>query len=248
MDTYNIISTILSENHDFLGHFSRDKYADAFKTFCEKYADFFKSVNTVYNEESDKMAYVDSLADSLIAPIKEEYDKVKKSNKSNYLIDNNLLLVIYLLPAIGSFKGDFSEDLQNSITTKWNAAFNQKIKAGNFEEINSGFKRKLCYVTTAVCQSLGKDDACEEIRLLKDYRDTYLILEPDGKELIETYYDIAPTIVNRINKCENSEAIYRDIYINYIYPCVCFIQSRRLKDCKELYVKMMYNLKSNYMI
>lgn len=248
MNTNYVFSKILENNMEFMKQFSRDKYVDAFKSFCEKYADLFSTISEEYEDAEFKDQYINGLTESLINPVKEEYEEIKKSKRSNYLIDKNLLLVIYVLPAIKDYRGNFTDDLLDSITTNWNNTFNQKIKAGTYEEIDGGFKRKLCYVTTAVCQSLGKDEACKEIRLLKDYRDTYLIAEPDGPELIDAYYDIAPTIVNRINKCNDSDSIYEDIYTDYISPCVNYIEEDNYSDCKILYVKMMHNLKDKYMI
>lgn len=248
MDTIFEFSNILGNNKEFLGLFSRDKYEGGYKEFCEKYSSLFSSISEEYEKSENKDNYIDELTTAFISPVKNEYEGLKKSQRSNYLIDKNLLLVVYILPAINGYHGNFTESLLDSIIKKWNDTFNQRIKAGTYEDINAGFKRKLCYVTTAVCQSLGKDEACKEINLLKNYRDTYLILEPDGAELIEAYYDIAPTIVNRINKCEDSKSIYENIYFNYINPCVNFIENSQYDDCKKLYVKMMHNLKDNYMI
>ena len=157
-------------------------------------------------------------------------------------------MVIYVLPSINEYECEYKNDLINEIISTWNKTFKQNIKLGTFADINAGFKRKLCYVTTAVCKSLGKNENCEEIRLLKNYRDTYLINESDGKELIDRYYDIAPTIVNRINKCDDSDIIYEQIYKNYISPCINFIEADRMTECKDLYVKMMHNLNDKYMI
>lgn len=240
-------STLLADNQDYMKQFNRDSYADAFKDFCNKYLSLFTEINDEYNNTDNKEALIDELTSSLINPIASEYSEIKKSKQSTYMIDKNTLLVIYLLPAIDEFRGDFSGALIESIIKKWNETFKQNIKLGTFAEINAGFRRKLCYVTTAVCQSLGKNENCDEIKLLKNYRDTFLISEPDGKELIDTYYDIAPTIVNRINKCSDSEKIYEQIYKNYISPCIGYIEADRLSDCKELYVNMMHNLKTKYM-
>lgn len=248
MNTINEFSKILESNDEFLGRFSRDKYEAGYSDFFDKYSPLFVEISDEYEREEDKDSYIDSLSSALVSNIKSKYDELKKSQRSNFLIDKNLLLVVYILPAIKGCLRNFSESLLDSLISKWNTTFKQSIKAGTYEDINAGFKRKLCYVTTAVCQSLGKDEACKEIRLLKNYRDTFLISEPDGPELIDSYYDIAPTIVNRINKCNNSESIYEDIYCNYINPCVNYIENNKYNECKDLYVKMMHNLKDNYMI
>lgn len=248
MNTNIDLSILLKDNEAYMKRFSRDTYADAFKEYCEKYKDLFFSISEEYDFSTNSEELIKDLSLSLVSYIEEEYNNLKKSKRSNYIIDKNALMVIYVLPCINESNYDFKNELIDSIIALWNKEFNQNIKLGTFAEINAGFKRKLCYVTTAVCNSLGKPEDCEEIRLLKNYRDTYLSNEPDGKELIDKYYDIAPTIVNRINKSEDSGAIYKQIYNNYINPCIRYIESDRMAECKDLYVKMMHNLNDKYMI
>ena len=48
-----------------------------------------------------------------------------------------------------------------------------------------GGKHKGCFLTTAVCEYLGKADDCEELTTLRDYRDQWLAKQPGGVELIE---------------------------------------------------------------
>lgn len=242
------LSILLEDNEAYMKQFTRDAYADAFEEFGKKYTDLYDSIAEEYNNSDDKSGFIKELTQTLIAPVQAEYEGLSRAKRSNYLIDKNTLMVIYILPSINEYKGEYTQELLDVLIAEWNKAFNQKIKLGTFSEINAGFRRKLCYVTTAVCKSLGKSEDCEEIRMLKNYRDTYLTAEPDGPELIDTYYDIAPTIVNRINKCADSDAVYEQIYKNYIYPCISYIESDRLSDCKDLYVKMMHNLKDKYMI
>ena len=81
--------------------------------------------------------------------------------------------------------------------SSWNRIDTVTMKVGKstFEEINGGFRKRLCYVTTAVCRSLQKPDECYELKLLREYRDRYLVSSEGGKETIREYYNIAPTIV-----------------------------------------------------
>ncbi len=231
-----------------MSRFKRDTYADAFADYMEEHKPLFDAIEDEYTQSDQPQEVIDRLADTFVSSAKEEYDAQKKSKKAAFLIDHNTTLVVYIFPAIHEYEGKFCEPLTNELVEKWNAAFKQyKIKPGTFSEINGGFKRKLCYVTTAVCLSIGKSEDCSEIRILKEYRDGYLSHESDGKELIEEYYDIAPTIVNRINKQSNASETYREIYKNYISPCIELISEDRMQDCKELYVRMMRTLQQEYM-
>ena len=52
-------------------------------------------------------------------------------------------------------------------------------------------------------------------------RDSWLIKQPDGEQLIKRYYATAPAIVELINKQPNRCAIYRHLNVKLIFPSVC---------------------------
>ena len=57
----------------------------------------------------------------------------------------------------------------------WKEAFPKSaLQATSFEEIEQGFRKKFCYITSAVCETFGKPDDCYELTLLRNYRDTSL--------------------------------------------------------------------------
>ncbi len=249
MDIYESFSAVRLDNEAFMRRFGKDGYADAFHDFLEKHSPLFDEIERSYRDLDDKDGMIKKLAADFVASAKADYDAQKKPKRIGYLIDQNQLMVIYILPAIREYEGTFTDPLITELVDQWNATFTQyQIKAGTFSEINGGFKRKLCYVTTAVCLSLGKQEDCREIRLLKDYRDGFLLSQADGKELIDEYYDIAPTIVNRINKLPDAKDTYHRIYRNYISPCIDLIDQERLDECKNLYVSMMQTLKQKYLL
>ena len=121
------------------------------------------------------------------------------------------------------------------------------IGKSTFEDIEGGFKSHFCYITTAVCQSLGKPDDCYELNLLRNYRDSYLASTPDGEAVIKEYYDVAPTIVRRIGRMEDAGEIYQGIWKDYISPCVRLIEEERLTECREVYTDMVHSLEEKYL-
>ncbi len=229
--------------------FHRDTYADAFEAFVKEHTPLFDAVEEEYKQNAFPPRFLEELADGFVMSAKADFDAQKKAKRISYLIDQNSLMVVYILPGIRAYEGTFAEPMITVLVDKWNKTFPQyQIKAGTFEEINGGFKRKLCYVTTAVCLSLGKAEDCREIRMLKDYRDGFLSAQSDGPQLINEYYDIAPTIVNRINKRADAHETYQNIYQKYISPCIEMIENEKLTDCKELYTQMMRNLSQEYLL
>ena len=65
-----------------------------------------------------------------------------------------------------------------------------------------------CFITTAVCLTMGKPDNCEELTLMRSFRDEWLRDQPDGEALIADYYKTAPGIVEKINQQPERKAIY----------------------------------------
>ena len=103
-----------------------------------------------------------------------------------------------------------------------------------------------CFITTAVCLTMGKPDNCEELTLMRRFRDEWLRDQPDGAALIEDYYQTAPAIVEKINQQPNRKAIYQEIYQKHILPCVESVKAKRFADSKRIYVNMVAELKEQY--
>ena len=78
-----------------------------------------------------------------------------------------------------------------------------------------------CYLTTACMKHLQEnfDDNCDELTTLRWFRDNFVT-----KEDIKHYYEIAPSIVEAINKLDNNSKIYDYIYENIVNACVVAIK------------------------
>lgn len=159
-----------------------------------------------------------------------------------------MALVTYVLPVINYGRLDNCKMLSDAIVEIWNKKVSKTaIKNATYEEINGGFRNHLCYITTAVCESLGKPDDCYELELLRNYRDDFLIGENAGRDVVKEYYNVAPTIVKRINKQDNAKDIYAGIWSEYLIPCIQLIEAKKLYDCKEVYSNMVYDLQKKYL-
>lgn len=250
MDNINTeLVGMLFGNEDLMKVFNKDSYADAFHDYCDKYAGICENIEAGYESSEDKQGYIKELAGAFTAYASGEDAKLKKkSDKEHFLVDHNSVLTVYMLPALNERETEACGKLAEEIIKQWNAVFTRyTIKLGTFAEIDGGFKRKLCYITTAVCESLGRSDDCYELKMLRDYRDEYLMNSEDGAGVVRTYYNIAPTIVNRINKRPDSDKVYCDIFKRYIKPCITLIENDRKEECRELYSKMVYTLKDEYL-
>lgn len=232
-----------------LDKFRRDSYKSYFLSLYEEESEFFQDIEKKYHESEDQTQFIDKIATEFVNKVGSKYDELqKKSAKEQFLLDHNTAMVVYVLPCVLYLSGDSSVPLSDALVEKWNSRFTKyHINSGKFEDINGGFKTKLCYITTAVCDSLGKQDDCYELEMLRTYRDDYLAGRADGEELIDQYYDIAPTIVNRINRQSNASEIYEGIYREYLCPCINKIEQHENEQCKEIYASMMKDLQTKYM-
>ncbi len=107
-------------------------------------------------------------------------------------------------------------------------------------------KSSLCFITTAVCNYFNKPDDCYELTTLRKFRDTWLAVQPDGKELVEEYYSIAPGIVKAIDESPKKDQIYMYIWNHYIEPCIRLTELSANDTCKKLYIEMVNELKDEF--
>jgi len=103
-----------------------------------------------------------------------------------------------------------------------------------------------CFITTAVCGSLNKGDDCAELAAFRDFRDNWLAVQSGGGELISEYYETAPKIVAAIDKTDNRDAVYRDIWNLYLADCLVLIRQGKMNECKIKYTGMVNDLKGKY--
>ena len=104
-------------------------------------------------------------------------------------MDYNFVLAVYMIPGIVHFPGESGKKLSEKLLAAWKETFpSTNVQASDFETINAGFKRKYCYITTAVCETFGKPDNCYELNLFRTFRDTYLASSTEGEAVIDEYY------------------------------------------------------------
>lgn len=92
-----------------------------------------------------------------------------------------------------------------------------------------------CFLTTACVRARGLPDDCEELTILRQYRDTSLKNRNGGETDIREYYKLAPTIVDRVNQKSDAKEIWNAVYENMILPCIEMIRQNRMESAYELY-------------
>ena len=172
-----------------------------------------------------------------------------KRKREAAVIDHNMAMVAFFVPLMGEIQSTQTKIFTEKIVEIWNQKVpGSKIGHSDAASIENGFKKGVfCYITTAVCKSLNKPDDCYELNLLREYRDQYLMGTKDGEILVKEYYNIAPTIVKRIDRSPDASEIYADIWEKYLKPCVRLIEAGEQEECRGLYTKMVRSLEKKYL-
>lgn len=254
----NQIAELLEQASARIAEFRKETYEESFRRYVDDHAHIWSVLSETWKENKDEQARAQDrlqVADCLAASAKDKIDAVNgRTKKYDAQMNINLYMVSYFLPAIIAYqrrcggREDEMYKLTDAICAKWEEYFGQRIQAADQASIQAGFKHKLCFVTTAVCCGIHKSKDCREIALMKRYRDEYMFRQADGEELVHEYYDIAPTIVKRIAKETSPEDKYMYLWNHYISKCVLLVEQKKNEQCRQLYMKMMSELKEEYMV
>jgi len=235
---------------DPMKNFKKNTYEDLFKGYYNNNLYIIEAIEKAYCVTTDKEQFMNRVTDDMVSRAVENLAQVTKKNKAEErLMQYNMALVLYIMPAFVEYKGMSSQMFTSMLVEKWNGNFDKtNIKPSSFELINGGFRRRWCYITTAVCESLNKPDDCYELTLLRSYRDEYLMQSEEGEKIVQEYYNIAPTIVKHIGRADNAQEIYKNIYDRYLSSCIQLIEADQMEECRSLYSDMVKDLKAQYFI
>lgn len=238
---------LYNKTAEYAKKFQKKTYEADMDNLKMEYNVLLCNVRDAYEESDEAFLEVASYIPSYVADSLAQIPSKRKRDLA--CLDYNMNMVSYFVPLLGEITSIKSKEFTEKMVEIWNQKMpDNKIGHSTRDNIQGGFKKGiLCYVTTAVCKSLEKPDDCYELTLLRDYRDEYLLLSEEGTAAVEEYYNIAPTIVKRINKKENAAEIYNSIWLDYLNPCVHLIEEGRKDECRKLYSDMVYQLEKKYL-
>jgi DNA-directed RNA polymerase subunit RPC12/RpoP len=187
-----------------------------------------------------------AVSEAFVQGIKEAMEKDKRRG-SEFLFQNKLVLALFLTPLLRKLHLRTAEPLRESIHAQWRKQWPKEVwMPGDYEDIMGGFrKRKVCFITTAVCTHEGKADDCAELQAFRGFRDGWLT-EQGGEALISQYYELAPAIVAAIDYCDDAPSRYAEIRARWLEPCYRALQEGRNADCRQTYVEMVQTLQDRY--
>lgn len=238
---------LFTETAEYAGKFHKKNYEPDMEILKNKHSRLLEDIKEAI-EESDEV--LEEIASYIPVYVAGQLAEVPSKRKRDLVcLDNNMNMVSYFVPLMGEIVSVKTKTFTEKIVELWNKEMpNGKIGHSTREHIQGGFKKGLfCYITTAVCRSLDKPDDCYELTLLRDYRDEYLLNSDAGTDMVKEYYNIAPTIVKRIDREECSSEIYAGIWQNYLSPCIQLIEAKKKEECRELYKDMVHSLEKKYL-
>lgn len=172
---------------------------------------------------------------------------IKKENDLR-LFEYRYMIVAFTVPAILEQNTPAAEALADSFLKIWNEHYPKNpLGKSTYEAISNGFRKKLCFITTAVCFSLGKGDTCAELEAFREFRDGWFAGTPQGKAKISEYYLFAPMIVSKIDRTVDRQAVYQEIWTNHLLPCLKSLQDGNPRKCAEQYEEMVSALEQKWL-
>ena len=246
MENIKAFAQMIDHEKDASKMFNKAVYEDAFTELYEGYMPLIREYANDCEGLADRSLaeYRETVGMAFIEAEEARLAAVPKASRKTRLYDDNLYMALFVVPAIAHFPDKEADALADTLVTLWRKQYPQHpISKGNFDEIKTGFKkRKFCYITTAVCRSLGKPDDCEELTRLRDYRDHWLMLVEGGPALVDEYYETAPAVLKAMAARPDYDAVCANVYERYIQPCLQLIEAGEYGACKELYVRMVRDL------
>lgn len=231
--------------------FKRKSYANVMEDAKKRYEHTVDAIIRCYAavSEEEKGALTEELARVIPEHAYEKMQSVKKRSRERISVDYNMNMAVYVVPILNYSRQRDCLALTERMVELWNekGITNMHLMHSTYDDIAGGFDHKLCYITTAVCESMGKPDDCYELQTFRDFRDGYLMETKEGQNLVDEYYEIAPGIVMLINMQQDAEKIYEGIYKKYLLPCLGFIEKGNKEACRRHYEAMMRGLQKKYL-
>jgi len=96
----------------------------------------------------------------------------------------------------------------------------------------------ICFLTTVMCEILGKEDSCEELTSLRTLRDKYVNNSQELKSIIENYYNIAQNITYKLKSHEDRHIIAKQVYDKYIKDIILLVHNCEFRLAGDKYLQM----------
>lgn len=111
------------------------------------------------------------------------------------------------------------------------------------DDIKNPPSSEACYLTTIVCEILGKKDKCRELQILRTFREEYLKSDKQYHDLLCEYDIVGPIIASSIRNSLKPKELADFLYETYIKETVKCIEEHKYLLAIEIYKYMVNELK-----
>lgn len=241
--------SLYDEMFEKVGEFNKNSYNDIFLDAFRKYEKLTDDISDMIvnnPEKSDEI--IGMIAQILPEHAENVMNQYTKRQKNRMEENHNVNMAAYVLPILTYSNNECCVAVAEKMVSIWNEKkiVSLNLQYSTYENIAKGFKRKLCYITTAVCQYQNKPDDCYELTTLRAFRDNYLMQSETGQQLVKEYYNVAPALVMFIDMQKDADMIYQYIYEQYLCPCIQYIEDGKNEECCNLYQQMVRDLQKKY--
>lgn len=136
----------------------------------------------------------------------------------------------------------------NELLRNKNSQQNNRNNYNEQRDVVSVERSGYCFITTAACIVLKKDRNCQELNMLRKFRDEHISDGGIGDLLISEYYRVGPLIVDKIEKDWLPNGIYRQLWNYYILPSCQKIKQKNYEEAKKIYIHMVKRMCEKYEI
>ena len=113
------------------------------------------------------------------------------------------------------------------------------LTVGVEDDGDAPYRRSPCFLTTATCEAMGLPDDCEELTLLRRFRDEAMLRTNDGRRDVERYYSVAPSVVDAIDRRTDRMEFYRRLYQTRIRSAADAVRAGRFEEARAIYTEGM---------
>lgn len=98
-----------------------------------------------------------------------------------------------------------------------------------------------CFLSTACIEHKGLTDDCIQLKVLRDFRDDYVLKTEGGIEKVKLYYMTSPLIVSAISESDNKVNLLNDVYLT-IELVIEKVLSKENNEAMSIYERMFFQL------
>lgn len=242
-------SEVVVKNREIFRMYQKKTYADAFFRLKKELAPVMKRLQGMALEEENQEALMDACLDRLFLAIAKEEQAKKGWFRKDLLMGFKMDLALFVTPAMLHMQLPVSGPFAAALVERWAQEYpGERFLQGTYEEIAAEFdKSGACYITSAVCEVLGKKEDGYELAMFRKFRDQYLLQQPYGRQYVDAYYRSAPGIVAMLHLQEDGGERLAKLWEDFLRPCLCELEQGHFSECASLYLEMVKQMERKYM-